>query len=751
MFNLIRKYQMNIMLCLCAVCTITILMLIITKFLSKKRKRILLCQETIALLLLFFDRMAYSYAGNTSPAGYVMVRLSNFFVFFLTSAIVFTFNYYIIDLMTNEGKLKTVPRRLIIVGFASGISMLLVIISAFTGFYYYFDSLNQYHRGPGFLFNYVIPILGPLLQFTVIFNNRKQISKIIYAAITLYIFLPIIMGVIQIFAYGISIVNMMMVIVSISLYVFSYLDINEAAEKAHKTEIAFFKEQQNQTKNIFLQASQAFASVIEKKNKSEKGQSERAAHIARLMAHKAGKSEEDCEKIFFAALLCDLGPDALAYIKDFPFLSETALYVGKGYNETIPEYARIITVAKDYDRMCNDSSIPAFFVRDTFLREAGYKYDPVYAKIAVRMLDQTANNAKNSDVETKLEKELISSAYREKITGGIDIKQNYSEITFTCKKLSSNENKSAFSIPALVVFDSSDERVQNTADSIESHKYLEYGEIWFDGHIISTGARNMQLQNVLEEGEDQSPAEGKDEENYEIVCGRFADHLLIKCRSSKLSFEVIIALPSASRAAYIGLTGENIQISDINIVETDHMVLENDIPRIADKLNFIDRISSDIPNVQIVSPLIDFTRGVKIQDKMNIFCHIQSLPDANLIWHCPYIILYNSDDKKPFGKNYREYAMIKIDGEDNGSNEYAENDFQMRKTEDFISWEEWENQNKAGYECQIEFFKKGSVVTIKTQNKGVAIQNVCSIRDGSKDLFVALSGDQVAITDIRIR
>ena len=181
------------------------------------------------------------------------------------------------------------------------------------------------------------------------------------------------------------------------------------------------------------------------------------------------------------------------------------------------------------------------------------------------------------------------------------------------------------------------------------------------------------------------------------------------------------------------------------------MILENEIPRIAEKLNFINRISSDMPNVQIVRPLCDYTKGVLVKDKMKLFFHTQSLPDANLIWHCPFVILYNSEDKKPFGINYHEYAVVKFDGEDNGSNEFAENNILVRKTEDFVNWEEWALQNKAGYECQIEFFKKGNEIIFKTQNKGVYIQNTTVIKDGSKDVFVALSGDQVALTDIRIR
>ncbi|MCR4954760.1 MAG: diguanylate cyclase, partial [Treponema sp.] len=112
MFNFIRDHQMNIMLCLCAICAVMTVMLLLTKFLSKKRKWILIGMEVIATFLLFFDRMAYIYSGNPSTVGYIMVRVSNFFVFFMTSAIVFCFNFYLCDLLVNEGKVSKIPRRL---------------------------------------------------------------------------------------------------------------------------------------------------------------------------------------------------------------------------------------------------------------------------------------------------------------------------------------------------------------------------------------------------------------------------------------------------------------------------------------------------------------------------------------------------------------------------------------------------------------------------------------------------------------
>ncbi len=741
MFDFIRNNQMNIMLCLCAICATMTVMLLLTKFLTKTRKWILICLEVIATFLLFFDRLAYIYAGNIEPAGYILVRLSNFMVFFLTCTIVLFFNFYLIDLLKKEGNLTVIPKRLAFTAYVSAFGMLMVIVSAFTGFYYFIDSQNCYHRGPGFLFCYIVPVLCPLVQYTVIVQYRKSFSKFIYTALSIYIFLPLVTGILQIFTYGISIVNMAFVLVSISLYFFNYLDVNAAVEKAHKIEIQALKDEQRNIESFFGEVSAACANLIEK-DENLKGHCERTAQLSKRIAKKAGKSDEDCEKIYYAAFLCDAGAEALSYIKDYPFLSETALYVGKPYDPSLPDFSRIITAAKDYDSMINNPSLPPFFIRDYFVREADRKYDPVYANLVVRILDEGTNMGLFDKAAKSMETELTCKEYRDCISQGVEVSVTVTDISFEALPL---EKDKPFSSPSIIIFDSYDKEVQNTPETINANKYIEYGEVWFDGHTISSGARNMEVRNLVED------STYSDNSAYKISACRFEDHLLVKMQGGEKSFEVIVALPSASKAAYIGITGENTYISNIKVEKTDIVTKEEDIPRIAEKQNFIDRIESDLPNIQITKPLGAFTTGIEVKDKMNIYFHAQSLPDANLIWHCPYIVLYYSDDKKIYGENYREYAMVKFDGETNEFYENAENSFIMKKTETFKNWEEWEIQNKAGYESQIEFFKNGSEIILTTQNKGIYIQNTTKIKDGNKEIYVALTGDQVALTDIRIR
>jgi hypothetical protein len=303
-----------------------------------------------------------------------------------------------------------------------------------------------------------------------------------------------------------------------------------------------------------------------------------------------------------------------------------------------------------------------------------------------------------------------------------------------------------FSAPSIILFDSFDRRVHTDEQLIEDYRYIEYGELWFDGHSISTNVRNMEIQVV-----DCPDGQALDEGIYKVTAGHFEDHLKLCLASGSKLVNVIIALPDIARSAYFGLTGEHCNLSDIQIDYTDKFLEEKDIPRIADQISFINRIEADVPNVQINSTLSAYTKGILIKEKLTVAFHTMSFPDSSFVWHCPYIVIFYSENGKVGGKGYKEYALVKLNGEDNGSNDYAENHFNMKKTSDFRDWEYWKSENKSGLECLIDFQKQGNTVTFTTKNLGIEIENTTILRNAPKEVYVALTGDECAITDIRLR
>ncbi len=177
---------------------------------------------------------------------------------------------------------------------------------------------------------------------------------------------------------------------------------------------------------------------------------------------------------------------------------------------------------------------------------------------------------------------------------------------------------------------------------------------------------------------------------------------------------------------------------------------EGYIRRIAERISYINGPEGDIPNVQIDGYRDNATIGIPIVDGLRISVHSMSLPTATLIWHCPFLTIFYSSDKKVFGKNYREFSLIRIDGEYWESDEAARNEMFVDQSKEFKGWEDWKERNKNGIDCVFTFTRNENIITIITENMGIYIKNVIIIMDDTQDVYAALTGDQVALTDIRI-
>ena len=124
---------------------------------------------------------------------------------------------------------------------------------------------------------------------------------------------------------------------------------------------------------------------------------------------------------------------------------------------------------------------------------------------------------------------------------------------------------------------------------------------------------------------------------------------------------------------------------------------------------------------------------------------------ANLIHHCAYILLYSSDDGIVGGKNYAEYACVRIDGDDATEGGKAENKLTVHKDEDFAGWDAWKEFNKNGFDCEIEFKRKRNRITFRTDNAGIRIECVTTVPAGTDNVYVALTGNLCTLMNIRVR
>ena len=390
--------------------------------------------EISAMLLLLFDRYSYIFRGDVSRLGYYMVRISNGMVYFLSLLIPFLVTKYLADLYINEAKFERVPIQLKVTEVLFVVGVVLVIISQFTGLYYTFDEQNNYRRAPLNVLCYVIPFLIVILQEWSIIQYRKRMRRNLATSMLVCIALPTLSSVLQIFVYGISITNMVTALVVCVFYTYALHFLSEAAERAKTHELEFYKEARKKEAAMFEQTTEALANAIDAKDKYTRGHSTRVALYSKSIAKEAGLSENECNQIYFAALLHDigkigirnniinkpgklneeekkqirhhseLGSQILSSIKQAPFLSVGAhyhheRYDGNGYpdglsGEDIPEIARIIAVADAYDAMTSVRSyrdpLETEVVKEELRKGMGTQFDPKYAAVMLKIIDSGA-------------------------------------------------------------------------------------------------------------------------------------------------------------------------------------------------------------------------------------------------------------------------------------------------------------------------------------------------------------------------
>ena len=135
---------------------------------------------------------------------------------------------------------------------------------------------------------------------------------------------------------------------------------------------------------------------------------------------------------------------------------------------------------------------------------------------------------------------------------------------------------------------------------------------------------------------------------------------------------------------------------------------------------------------------------------MKLSFHGQSLPTAHLVWHCPYIRLFTSKNGRVDGDGFREFLLLRLDGEDWQSDSHTENDIHIDHTRLFPGWNAWKEQNKQGLDCTVTIRREGRCIRIETENLGIAIYSTTTVKDKTDELYVALTGDQCALTNIHI-
>ncbi len=599
-------------------------------------------------------------------------------------------------------------------------------------------------------------------------------------------------------AYNRSFVTWIVALSSIFLVALALICIYSYTHVRKADELDESERRRKEQQTLFEQTAESLASAIDAKDPYTNGHSRRVAEYSLKIAQVVGKSEEECERVYFAALLHDvgkigvpgsiinkkgrltdeefeqikrhpvLGGQILSTIKQSPWLSIGARYHherygGRGYpeglrGEDIPEIARIIAVADAYDAMTSNRSyrnaIPQHIVREEIVKGIGAQFDPEFAKAMLHMIDV--------DTEYQMQ-EMVSNAglastaslrcdsiYHD-CSEGIAVTKKATRIRL-CSQPDDGFPEEAC-LPTLILYDALDGQVHPGEEENRNLLYFEYAHIRLDGHVTSRNTRKTEVRVLDQESDLERAGFGEPErgQRYKVEAARYKDHALVRISDEKQTLEVILALPDTSRFVYIALTGEHCDLHNIHVENGLEEIGPDDIPRIAEEINYIKgRPEGDVPNIQVDGWRSDVSEGMPIGEGMTLSFHTMSLPTARLVWHCPFISVFTSDNGGLNSPDFREYILLRLDGENWESDAHAENRVQVRHLAGFEGWNVWKAENKKGLDCVVKIRRNANVITMQTENLGIAIDSVTTILDDAKDVYVALTGDQCAITDIRV-
>ncbi|MBP8640892.1 MAG: diguanylate cyclase [Oscillospiraceae bacterium] len=157
----------------------------------------------ITILLLVFDIFGRM-DGHVGTAYPFLNHAGNFFLFLLNSVlptIWFAFVYYQVNHSEEKTKRLTLP----LIGL-NIINAGVVIASQFTGWYYYIDSSNIYHRGPFYIFSSVLTVALLVVALIMIIRNREEFNRKQMFSLIFFPVAPFLGTILQICFYGIAFV-----------------------------------------------------------------------------------------------------------------------------------------------------------------------------------------------------------------------------------------------------------------------------------------------------------------------------------------------------------------------------------------------------------------------------------------------------------------------------------------------------------------------------------------------------------------
>lgn len=181
-----------------------IILSLIHQMLRKNRLAINFFYVCIYIMIFGISDIGFNYYSQIdTPNALTFLKIDTFVYYFIQPFWFYSFLSYLDVYINNNKKCKWFW---IIANILVAVYLIFMILTPFTGFYYYFDAENLYHRGILHPVSVAIDGCFMLLGFIFTLQNYKKIQKTDFFIIFLFFFIPSISEIIQLIIPDFSII-----------------------------------------------------------------------------------------------------------------------------------------------------------------------------------------------------------------------------------------------------------------------------------------------------------------------------------------------------------------------------------------------------------------------------------------------------------------------------------------------------------------------------------------------------------------
>lgn len=198
-------------------CLMTILQLQISTVGASRQKRFFLLFYVFLLLYVLSNIGGLLMRGLPGPKWHIGLQIANFCEFLFSLFLPYILSRYLM------GFWESMKQKTAVIRFWNACLLLtlsLLILSQFTGVIYYIDEHNVYRRGPLYPLYYIGFFLIIFSDIYFVIRYRDGLSRKTVAAVFLYLIVPVVAALFQVFIYGPALVIYSTLFSAFIMYVF---------------------------------------------------------------------------------------------------------------------------------------------------------------------------------------------------------------------------------------------------------------------------------------------------------------------------------------------------------------------------------------------------------------------------------------------------------------------------------------------------------------------------------------------------